>query len=126
MGKGNIFIKKFFLPYLVFLCLAIIALIACSQKDGKIKGILQSSTLGGIEVPLAGWETFDYNGTDTCLLNQSNSLTPLALKKGISQAGSPSRRVPSMKESKKYMKLKNVSISDGLNKTIDWYRQKDF
>jgi len=50
----------------------------------------------------------------------------LILKKGISQVGSPSRRVPSMKEAKKYMKLKNISISDGLNKTIDWYRQKDF
>ena len=79
---GIFLIRKFPLANLLFLSLAIISLVACSEKEGKIKGVLQSSTLGDIEVPLAGWETFDYKGTDTCLLNQSSSLTPLALKQG--------------------------------------------
>ena len=75
----HFFNRKFLLP---ILWLAIILLVACSEKEGKIKGIFQSSTLAGIEVPLVGLETFDYKGTDTCILNQSNSLTPLALKQG--------------------------------------------
>ena len=82
MYERHFFTKKFVSLYLLFFCLAVIALVACSGKGGKIKGILQASTLDGIEAPLAAWETFDYNGTDTCIVNQSNGLTPIALKKG--------------------------------------------
>ena len=77
MDERHFFTKKFVSLYLLFFCLALIALVACSEKSGKIKGILQASTLDGIEAPFAAWETFDYNGTDTCIVNQSNGLTPI-------------------------------------------------
>ena len=78
-----VFPKKKFIPiYFLFFCIAIITLTACSGKGGKIRGVLQKSTLNDIEVTLAGWQTFEYNGTDTCIVNQVSALTPIALRKG--------------------------------------------
>ena len=74
--------KKFILIYFLFFCIAIITLTACSGKGGKIRGILQESTLDNIEVPFTAWETFEYNGTDTCIANQVNALSPIAFRKG--------------------------------------------
>ena len=78
----DFFTKKLTLVYLLFFCIAIISLTACSGKGGKTRGILQISALDGIEIPFAAWETFDYNGADTCIVNQSNNLTPISLRKG--------------------------------------------
>ena len=74
--------KKLTLFYSLFFCVALIALAACSGKGGKIRGILEISTFDGIEVPFAAWETFDYSGTETCIVNQASGLTPIALRKG--------------------------------------------
>lgn len=79
----NIFFAKKLAPiYLLLFCIAIISLTSCSGKAGKIRGILQISALEGIEIPFAAWEAFDYTGTDTCIVNQSNGLTPISLRKG--------------------------------------------
>ncbi|MBK15331.1 MAG: hypothetical protein CL770_01410 [Chloroflexi bacterium] len=78
-----VFYKKKFIPiYFLLFCLAIITLTACSGKGGKIRGVLQNSTLDGVEVPFAAWQTFEYNGTNACIVDQASSLNPIALRKG--------------------------------------------
>ena len=78
-----VFSKKKFIPiYFLLFCLAIITLTACSGKGGKIRGVLQKSTLDGVEVTFAAWQTFEYNGTDACVVDQASALNPIALRKG--------------------------------------------
>ena len=77
-----VFSKKKFIPiYFLLFCLAIITLTACSGKGGKIRGVLQTSTLDGVEVTFAAWQTFEYNGTDACVVDQASALNPIALRK---------------------------------------------
>jgi len=78
----NFSTKKFTLLCLIFFCIAIISLTACSGKGGKIRGIIQMSTSDGVEIPFAAWMTFESSGTDTCIINQSNGLTPISFRKG--------------------------------------------
>ena len=80
--KDIFFRNKSITIYFLLFCVAIITLTACSGKGGKIRGILQQSTLDDIEVPFSAWGTFEYDGPDTCIINQVNALTPIAFRKG--------------------------------------------
>lgn len=52
--------------------------ISCSKKNASNRGILIQPSGQSLEIPLIGWETFDSNGTDTCVVTSQG----INLRKG--------------------------------------------
>ena len=67
---------------LMIFCVTLIMFSGCSGGEGKIRGVLQISTLNETSVPFSSWETFESNSNDICAVNEINQLNPIALKKG--------------------------------------------